>query len=88
MVLIVLSSVKLAADTYFIESEEDSNYYKVARGLDYFFTIIFTIESLIKSITLGIVLDKGSYLREGWNILDFIIVLASIADVSISTLDF
>ena len=33
-------------------------------------------------------LDKGSYLREGWNILDFIIVIASIADVSIPTLEF
>jgi len=34
---------------------------------DYFFTIFFTIEAMTKAISLGFVLEKGSYLRDSWS---------------------
>jgi hypothetical protein len=40
-------------------------------------TIIY-LECLFKVIALGFALGKNSYLRDGWNVLDFIVVLASI----------
>ena len=38
-------------------------------------TVIFTIEAMLKIITTGFLLNKkNSYLRNSWNILDFLIV--------------
>jgi len=38
------------------------------------------LETAFKSISCGLVLDNGSYLRESWNQLDFFIVITSIID--------
>lgn len=38
------------------------------------FTILFTIEMVLKVIGMGFILDKGTYLRNGWNWLDFVVV--------------
>ena len=49
--------------------------------LDYIFNILFTIEMCVKIISLGFFMDSGSYFRDSWNILDFIIVIASLLDM-------
>ena len=42
-------------------------------------TIIFTLECIINIILFGFLLNgKTSYVRDGWNQLDFVIVLVSI----------
>lgn len=43
--------------------------------LEYVFLIIFAIESFMKIIAYGFILHPGAYLRSGWNILDFVIVI-------------
>ena len=45
------------------------------------FTILFSLEALIKAVAFGFVMDKYSYLREYWNILDFFIVVSSLVDL-------
>ncbi|XP_016067249.1 PREDICTED: voltage-dependent N-type calcium channel subunit alpha-1B, partial [Miniopterus natalensis] len=40
-----------------------------------YFIGIFCFEAGIKIIALGFVLHKGSYLRNGWNVMDFVVVL-------------
>ena len=48
-------------------------------------TIIFTTEALLKIITLGFVLNgRHSYLRNTWNILDFIIVIFALVSLAIT----
>jgi hypothetical protein len=42
------------------------------------FTILFLIEMCLKIIAYGFVLDDFTYLRDPWNWLDFIIVVAGI----------
>lgn len=37
---------------------------------------MFCFEAGIKIIALGFVFHKGSYLRNGWNVMDFIVVLS------------
>jgi hypothetical protein len=49
--------------------------------------LLFIIEMTIKICALGFVMDKGSYLRESWNRLDFFIVMSSIIDMSASGLN-
>ncbi|TRY57661.1 hypothetical protein DNTS_025899 [Danionella cerebrum] len=46
----------------------------VLKYLDYVFTGVFTFEMVIKMIDLGLLLHPGSYFRDLWNILDFIVV--------------
>ena len=41
---------------------------------DDIFQYLYTIEMFVKILSLGFVLNKGSYLRDAWNILDFIII--------------
>ena len=36
---------------------------------------IFCVEALLKIASLGFILHPGSYLRNGWNILDFVVVV-------------
>lgn len=41
-----------------------------------YFIGIFCFEAGIKLLALGFVFHKGSYLRNGWNVMDFIVVLS------------
>ncbi len=41
---------------------------------DEIFQVSYTIEMIIKIVSLGFLFNKGSYLRDAWNILDFVIV--------------
>jgi len=43
--------------------------------IEYVFLVIFTLESIIKIIAYGFVLHPYAYLRSGWNLLDFTIVV-------------
>uniref|UniRef100_A0A672S7R8 Voltage-dependent calcium channel type A subunit alpha-1 n=1 Tax=Sinocyclocheilus grahami TaxID=75366 RepID=A0A672S7R8_SINGR len=43
-----------------------------------YFIGIFCFEAGIKLVALGFVFHKGSYLRNGWNVMDFIVVLSGI----------
>ena len=40
-----------------------------------YFLGIFCVEAFLKIVALGFVLHKGSYLRNIWNIMDFIVVV-------------
>ena len=40
-----------------------------------YFLGIFCVEALFKVVALGFVLHKGSYLRNVWNMMDFVVVV-------------
>lgn len=63
LVIIILSSIKQAIDTYYVNDSSEP-YITISDSFDIFFTCAFTIEASIKSITMGFVLDKGTYLRQ------------------------
>lgn len=46
---------------------------------DYVFQGLYTTEMLLKIFGLGFIWNKGSYLRDTWNILDFVIVVSGYA---------
>ena len=41
------------------------------------FTLAFTVEMILKVVALGFLIDSGTYLRNGWNLLDFVIVITA-----------
>uniref|UniRef100_A0A286Y003 Voltage-dependent L-type calcium channel subunit alpha n=1 Tax=Cavia porcellus TaxID=10141 RepID=A0A286Y003_CAVPO len=44
--------------------------------VEYLFLIIFTVEAFLKVIAYGLLFHPNAYLRNGWNLLDFIIVVS------------
>lgn len=43
--------------------------------VEYIFLIIFTVETFLKILAYGLVMHPSSYIRNGWNLLDFVIVI-------------
>ncbi|XP_077390702.1 voltage-dependent R-type calcium channel subunit alpha-1E isoform X2 [Festucalex cinctus] len=75
LLVIAASSIALAAEDP-VAATSDWN--KVLRYFDYVFTGVFTFEMIIKMIDQGLILHDGSYFRDLWNILDFIVVLGAL----------
>ncbi|KAF3690925.1 Voltage-dependent R-type calcium channel subunit alpha-1E Brain calcium channel II [Channa argus] len=75
LLVIAASSIALAAEDPVATS---SDWNKVLRYFDYVFTGVFTFEMIIKMIDQGLVLHDGSYFRDLWNILDFIVVVGAL----------
>ncbi|KAI4902644.1 hypothetical protein NFI96_028704 [Prochilodus magdalenae] len=71
LMVITMSSIALAAEDP-VQAHAPRN--NVLKYLDYVFTGVFTFEMVIKMIDLGLLLHPGSYFRDLWNILDFIVV--------------
>ncbi len=76
LALIILSSIALAVDSPLLASTSLTA--RILFYVDYILTIIFTGEMVLKIVAYGFVMHKGSYLRNNWNILDFVIVIISI----------
>ena len=47
------------------------------KGFEWFFMVFYTVEMLLKMFAKGVLLEPNSYLRDWWNILDFMIVMVS-----------
>lgn len=84
IILITLSSIKLAYDTYFQGNEEQTKRYLISNALDASFNYLFIFEMTMKLIAMGVCMDDNSYLRDTWNQMDFFIVTASIFDMALS----
>lgn len=86
MTLIIVSSIMLIVDNPYIDPESDSIVF--IGYLDNCFTVLFTIEALIKIIAMGFFFNNSTlrekkldpYMRSPWNVLDIIVVAASLMD--------
>jgi len=45
--------------------------------MDTLFLALYTIEMGLKIIGLGFVFNRGAYLRDAWNVMDFVIVVTA-----------
>lgn len=75
--LIVVNSIMLGIKDY-SDADNKSVRNQVIEISDRFFVTAFTIECIIKVLGMGFILEKSSYLREGSNWLDFIVVVCSL----------
>ena len=56
--------------------------------IDVVVTILFTLESIINIIRLGFLMNgPNSYLKDSWNVLDFIIVIFSLVSIVSTSLN-
>ncbi|XP_068190313.1 voltage-dependent N-type calcium channel subunit alpha-1B-like isoform X2 [Antennarius striatus] len=82
LIVITMSSIALAAEDPVQANAPRNN---VLKYLDYVFTGVFTFEMVIKMIDLGLLLHPGSYFRDLWNILDFIVVSGALVAFACSS---
>jgi hypothetical protein len=72
---ILINSVSLAIYDY-RDRESISRNNKAIDLLNYVMTFIFLVEALIKIVAMGLVFDSNTYLRDGWNVIDILIVIS------------
>ena len=80
IVMIIIGNSLVLSMYDYSDRDSDSSYNKVLEKIQLSFTVIFTVESILKIIAMGFVLQKNSYLRDGWNFIDFIVVLFGFID--------
>jgi hypothetical protein len=76
LVLVLISCITLAIDNPLIDPE--SSKATALFACDWLLTILFIGEMISKAIVFGWIVHRKSYLRSGWNQLDFIIVIISL----------
>ena len=81
LLMIFASTVLLALDNPLDDPKGDFVGYLTK--IDYFMTAVFTFEMVIKIIMWGFMCNgKESYMRNPWNIMDFLIVIFSLISVT------
>ncbi|XP_022247944.1 muscle calcium channel subunit alpha-1-like isoform X2 [Limulus polyphemus] len=84
LLTIFANCVALAVYTPYPNSDSNQvNHY--LEKVEYVFLVIFTIECIMKIIAYGFLFHPGAYLRNAWNVLDFIIVVIGIISTALST---
>ena len=77
LILIIISTVTLALETPLDDPKGDK--IRILGYIDFFMTVAFTFEAVVKIIAAGFLFcGSPSYIRDPWNILDFLIVLAAL----------
>ena len=59
-----------------MEQEKRIHVTVLQEELEPYFMGIFTVEMVTKIVAMGFVLHPDSYLRNAWNIMDFIVVVS------------
>jgi len=77
--LIMISSILLALDEPHVD--EDSGLGKFLSTTDLIMTTLFVFEMSLKIVSMGFATGKSVYLKNGWNVLDFVIVLVSVMGI-------
>lgn len=78
LVVILINCVFLAMDNEVDFVKKNSDY------IDFIFLMIYTVEMLLKIIAMGFFMRAHSYLRDSWNILDFIVVIMGWISVALT----
>jgi len=68
-------------DKMYEADPDKSTWTQIPDSSELFFTTVFALEAVFKIIGMGFVVGKGSYLRDGWNIIDFVVVISSLLTV-------
>ncbi|XP_034552541.1 dihydropyridine-sensitive L-type skeletal muscle calcium channel subunit alpha-1-like [Notolabrus celidotus] len=88
IILLTIFANCIALAVFLPMPEEDSNNTNTnLESLEYIFLIIFTLECFLKIVAYGLVFHEGAYLRNCWNILDFVIVFMGLFTFALDTIN-
>ncbi|EAR95184.2 cation channel family protein (macronuclear) [Tetrahymena thermophila SB210] len=80
LLIIIFNSIMLMLDDPTTDVQSS-----FADWCEQFFLWAYTVEACLKIIALGFILPQGAYLKDGWNILDFAIVVSSLLPLVIGS---
>ncbi|KYM88067.1 Voltage-dependent calcium channel type D subunit alpha-1 [Atta colombica] len=80
LICIMISSAMLAAEDPLSTTSERN---QILNCFDYFFTAIFTIEICLKMISYGFIIHEGAFCRSAFNLLDLLVVCASLVSMTV-----
>uniref|UniRef100_A0A452S9T5 Voltage-dependent L-type calcium channel subunit alpha n=1 Tax=Ursus americanus TaxID=9643 RepID=A0A452S9T5_URSAM len=82
LILLTIFANCVALGVYIPFPEDDSNTANHnLEQVEYVFLVIFTVETVLKIVAYGLVLHPSAYIRNGWNLLDFVIVVVGLFSV-------
>ncbi|XP_056319530.1 calcium channel, voltage-dependent, L type, alpha 1S subunit, b [Danio aesculapii] len=88
IILLTIFANCVALAVFLPMPEEDTNNTNLTlESLEYIFLVIFTLECFLKIIAYGLLFHEGAYLRNCWNILDFVIVFMGLFTLVVDTID-
>ncbi len=79
LMVILLNSFQLA-----IDDPTSSEQPPLLQVIDNIFMAFYTFEMVLKILGMGFILNKGAYLRDPWNVLDFTIVSTGLLSLFMS----
>eukprot|EP00913_Durusdinium_trenchii_P030010 g28122.t1 len=83
LLCILVSCIGMAIDSPLADPKAPMT--QVIRGANYLFTALFGAEMVIKLIALGLIWSEDAYLKNGWNILDGVVVITSVVDLTVDS---
>ena len=84
LVVILVSSVLLALEEPRLKTGSTPE--QPLFTIDLIVSMIFVVECIMKCIACGVYGTRLAYLKSGWNVLDFLIILISITNIALSSL--
>ncbi len=75
MILSIFGNSILLAITDYTDDSNNSEWNNWLDKIDKGFTVVFVFEAALKIIAFGFIMHKRSYMRDPWNVLDFIVVV-------------
>ncbi|KAJ8370159.1 hypothetical protein SKAU_G00101870 [Synaphobranchus kaupii] len=85
LLAIFANCVALGVSKPFPEDDSNATNHDLEQ-VEYVFLIIFTVETFLKILAYGLVMHPTSYIRNGWNMLDFVIVIVGLFSVVLETM--
>ncbi|XP_072521967.1 calcium channel, voltage-dependent, L type, alpha 1S subunit, a isoform X2 [Salminus brasiliensis] len=84
IILLTIFANCVALAVFMPMPEEDTNNTNSnLESLEYIFLIIFTLECFLKIVAYGLLFHADAYLRNCWNILDFVIVTMGLFTIAV-----
>ncbi|KAF4072330.1 hypothetical protein AMELA_G00261950 [Ameiurus melas] len=88
IILLTIFANCVALAVFLPMPEDDTNATNsTLESLEYIFLIIFTLECFLKIVSYGLLFHEGAYLRNCWNILDFVIVFMGLFTLAVDTIN-
>lgn len=82
LTLVFINSIILGIVDYRYQGSNSSSNAPIGNRIlsitEPFYAVLFTSEAVIKIVAQGFILSKKTYLRDPWNVLDFIVVVTSL----------
>ena len=81
MILSIIGNSICLAMTDYNDDENRTKWNQRLDLADEIFTYIYATEAVLKIIAFGFIVHKTSYLRDPWNILDFIVIIITVSKI-------